>query len=63
MQMSLEQNSIPHDSENLDNEPGSQSKDITEKDIEEDLNKHSRHSALGNLTIEEFQKHYLSSEK
>lgn len=31
--------------------------------IENFNNKHRRHSALGNLTIEEFQKHYLSSEK
>lgn len=31
--------------------------------IENFYNKHRRHSALGNLTIEEFQKHYLSLEK
>jgi hypothetical protein len=31
------QNSNPYDSENLDNESDTESKDITEKDIEEDL--------------------------
>jgi len=31
--------------------------------IENFFNRHRRHSALGNLTIEEFQKHYLSIKK
>ena len=35
--LSLEQNTSPYDSENLDQESESDSKDITEKDIEKDL--------------------------
>lgn len=35
--LGLEENTNPYDSENLDNESGSESKDITEKDIEKDL--------------------------